>query len=80
MKLGELHLLMREAKSIQNKFGRSKKTRLMDDISRVFAKMMMRGKVATALKLLYNEYSTGLLTCTDEDLEAVTKNTHHQLC
>ena len=50
------------------KFTRSKKARSIEDTSRIFAKLIMEGKVSAALKFLDSE-SSGVLTCSDEVLK-----------
>lgn len=66
---GDLNLLMKEVKFIQKKFVTSRKVRSIDDISKVFAKLIMQGKLSAALKFLDRESSSGLLTLTQEVLE-----------
>ena len=49
----------------------SKKARTVDDISKVFAKLVFQGKLSAAMKLLDSESSTGLLNLTLEFLEGL---------
>ena len=49
----------------------SKKTRTVEDISKVFAKLVFQGKLSTTTKLLDSESSTGLLNLTPEVLEGL---------
>jgi hypothetical protein len=58
-KQGGLNLLMKEVRSIQNRFVSSKKTRSVDDISRIFAKLVMQGKISAAINFLDKESSSG---------------------
>jgi hypothetical protein len=58
-KQGDLNLLMKEVRSIQNRFVTSKKTRSVDDISRIFAKLVMQGKISAAINFLDKESSSG---------------------
>ncbi|XP_068684892.1 uncharacterized protein [Montipora foliosa] len=58
---GDLSQLLSEVRFIQRKFKSSKKARTVEDLSKVFAKLVMQGKLSAALKLLENESSSGLL-------------------
>ena len=49
----------------------SKKARTVEDISKVFAKLVFQGKLSAAVKLLDSESSTGLLNLTREVLEGL---------
>ena len=49
----------------------SKKARTVEDISKVFAKLVFQGKLSAAIKLLDSESSTGLLNLTSEVREGV---------
>ena len=66
---GDLDLLLKEVRFIQGKFVNSKKARTVEDISKVFAKLVFQGKLSAAIKLLDSESSTGLLNLTPEVLE-----------
>ena len=48
-----------------------KKARTVEDISKVFAKLVFQGKLSAAIKLLDSESSTGLLNLTLEVLEGL---------
>ena len=50
---------------------RQKKTRTVEDIFKVFAKLVFQGKLSAAIKLLDSESSTGLLNLTPEVLEGL---------
>ena len=57
---------------IQGKFVKnSKKARTVEEISKVFAKIVFQGKLAAAIKLLDSESLTGLLNLTPEVLEGL---------
>ena len=68
---GDLDLLLKEVRFIQGKFVNSKKTRTIEHISKVFAKLVFQGKLTAAIKLLDSESSTGLLNLTPEVLEGL---------
>ena len=50
---------------------RQKKARAVEDIFKVFAKLVFQGKLSAAIKLLDSESSTGLLNLTPEVLEGL---------
>ena len=50
---------------------RQKKARTVEDIFKVFAKLVFQGKLSAAIKLLDSESSTGLLNLTPEVLEGL---------
>ena len=54
-------MLLKEVRFIQGKFVNSKKARTVEDVSKVFSKLVLQGKLAAAMKLLDNESSSGLL-------------------
>ena len=60
-KQGDLDLLLKEVRFIQGKFVNSKKAKTVEDVSKVFSKLVLQGKLSTAMKLLDNENSSGLL-------------------
>ena len=66
---GDLDLLLKEVRFIQGKFVNSKKARTVEDISKVFAKLVFQGNLSAASKLLDSESLTGLLNLTPEALE-----------
>ncbi|CAB3982253.1 Hypothetical predicted protein [Paramuricea clavata] len=70
-KQGDLVALMKEVKFIQGKFANSKKARSVEDISKVFARLVLQGKVSAAIKLLDKESSSGLLSLSPEVLESL---------
>ena len=63
--------MLKEVRFIQGKFVNSKKARTVEDISKVFAKLVFQGKLSAAIKLLDSESSTGLLNLTLEVLEGL---------
>ena len=65
---GDLTSIMQDVRYIQEKFTRSKKARSIEDTSKIFAKLIMEGKVPAALKFL-DSASSGVLTCSDEVLK-----------
>lgn len=68
---GDLELLLKEVRFIQGKFVGSKKARTVEDISKVFGKLVLQGKLSAAIKLLDRESSSGLLNLTPEVLEGL---------
>ena len=56
---------------MQGKFANSKKARSVEDISKVFARLVLQGKVSAAIKLLDKESSSGLLSLSPEVLESL---------
>lgn len=50
-KQGDLTTLIKEIKFIQSKFNSSRKEKSMQDISKVFARLVMKGNLSAALKL-----------------------------
>ena len=67
----DLNMLMKEVRFTQNRFVTSKKTRSADDISRVFARLVLQGKLLAAIKFLDKESSLGLLDFSPEILEGL---------
>ena len=65
---GEVLSLLKEASVIQTRLTSGKKKRSMEDISRVFSKLVMEGKITAALKFLDSEASNGILTISDDVL------------
>ena len=65
---GDLNMLMKEIRFIQDRFVNSKRARWVEDISRTFAKLVFQGKLTAAIKLLDKENSSGLLNLSDEVL------------
>ena len=45
---GDLHLLLKEVRFIQGKFVNAKKARTVEDISKVFAKLVFQGNLSAA--------------------------------
>lgn len=68
---GDLDVLLKEVRFIQGKFVNSKSARTVEDISKVFAKLVFQGKLSAAIKHLDSESSTGLLNLTPEVLEGL---------
>ena len=54
---------------IQGKFVNSKKARTVEDISKVFAKLVFQEKLSAAIKFLDSESSTDLLNFTQKSLK-----------
>ena len=65
---GDLNMLMKEIRFIQNRFFNSKKASSIEEISRTFTKLVFQGKISAAIKMLNKENSTGLLNLSDEVL------------
>ena len=57
----EISALMKECRHIQKKLISSKKQRTTEDIARIFAKLVMEGKLSAALKFLDSANSGGIL-------------------
>ena len=74
-KEGDIEAILSEVRYIQRKLTSSRRKRSQEDISRIFAKLIMEGKVSSALKFLDEQASSGVLTCTDEVL-AELKSMH----
>ena len=72
-KQGDLNLLVKEVRFIQEKFVSSRKAKSIEDISRIFARLVMQGKITAAIKLLDRESSTALVTPLREVLEELEK-------
>ena len=65
---GDLNMLMKEIRFIQDWFVDSKRARSVENISRTFAKLVFQGKLTAVIKLLDKENSSGLLNLSDEVL------------
>ena len=65
---GDLNMLMKEIRFTQDRFVNSKRVRSVEDISRIFAKLVFQGKLTAAIKLLDKGNSSGLLNLSDEVL------------
>ena len=76
-KNGDLDLLMKEVRHIQKKFISSRKPLRTEDVSRIFAKLTMEGKISAALKFLETETSKGILSLTDDILEELKRKHPH---
>ena len=72
-KQGDLNLLMKEVRFIQEKFVSSRKAKSVEDITRIFARLVMQGKITAAIKLLDQERSTALVTPSRKVLEELEK-------
>ena len=72
---GDIIPILKEACLIQTKLKSSKSPRTTEDISRIFAKLVMEGKISAALKFLDNESSAGVLNLSEEVLSEL-KNKH----
>ena len=70
-KQGDLHLLLKEVRFIQGKFVNSKKARTVEDVSKVFSKLVLQRKLLAAMKLLDNESSSGLLDLSPDVLRGL---------
>ena len=70
---GEIDALMKEIRFIQKKFVLSSKPREMEEVSRIFAKLVLQGKLTAALKFLSKETNSGVLKLSDEVLEDLTQ-------
>jgi len=63
---GQVEELLKEAKTIQRQFKASNKPRRQEDLAKTFAKLVMEGKVSSAMKLLDKANNAGLLYLNDE--------------
>ena len=66
---GEVDLLLEEIRFIQKKFCSSSKPRDMEEISKVFAKLILQGKLTAALKFLDKETNAGVLSLSEDVLK-----------
>ena len=73
LETGRSNLLMKEVRFIQEKFVSSRKAKSIEEISRIFARLVMQGKITAAIKLLDRESSTALVTPSREVLEELEK-------
>ena len=76
-KRGDVDTLIKEARHIQKKFTTSRQSRTFEDVSHIFAKLVMEGKLSAAMKFLDKENSTGVHTLSDEVLDEL-KEKHPQ--
>eukprot|EP00794_Sanderia_malayensis_P020911 gene20911-22964_t len=67
-KHGDIQLLLKEAKLIQRKIISLKKSRSMEDVSRIFSKLLMEGIISSALIFLDSDTSSGVLPSSEEVL------------
>lgn len=67
-------MLLKEVRFIQGKFVNYRKARTVEDVSKVFSKLVLQGKVSAAMKLLDNESSSGLLDLSPEVLRGLHGN------
>lgn len=70
---GDLSTLMQEIRFIQSRFNSSRKATSMEDISKVFARLVMKGKLSATIKGLDREISSGVLTLSPAVLEELRK-------
>ena len=71
-KEGKIKLLLKEGRTIQKRITTSKR-RSQTDTSKLFAKLMLQGKVSAALKILSDDDEHGVLPPTDETIEELKK-------
>ena len=62
---GKIHEVLRDCQQIQRKLNSSKK-RSSEDISRIFSKLVMEGKISSALKFLDENVDNAVLKSNDE--------------
>ena len=74
----DLEQILKEVRLIQKRFKSNKKTKSTEDISRIFGKLVMEGKISAALKFLDNESSCGVLQYS-ETVVAELKEKHPKL-
>ena len=72
---GDITALLSEARTIQERFKTSvgSKRRTTDDVARIFARLMLQGKVNAALKFLSEENGGGVHKVTDEIMDELQK-------
>ena len=70
-KIGDITSLIKESRHIQSKLTSSKKPRSMEDIAKIFAKLIMEGKLSAALKFLDPESSGGVLELSEEVINSL---------
>ena len=63
--------LLKEVRFFQGKFVNSKKPKKVEDISKVFSKLVLQGKLTAAMKLPDNESSSGLLDLLPDVLQGL---------
>ena len=76
-KKGEINELIREVRCIQGRFNASRRPKKQEDLAKTFAKLVMEGKVSSAMKLLDKEHNVGVLNLNEEviaDLKAKHPN------
>lgn len=61
LKQGDLNLLMKEVRFIQEKIVSSRKAKSVEDIPRIFARLVMQGKITAVVKFLDRESSTAFV-------------------
>ena len=66
---GKFEALIQESRFIQNRLSKTWKPRSSEDIARIFSKLIMEGKISSALKFLDKESSSGPMKCSDAVLE-----------
>ena len=69
---GKFDELMREGRSIQQKLKQNRKDETHEHLSKIFAKLMLQGKVHAALRLLDKAASLGVAELTEETLKALS--------
>ena len=78
-KEGNIETLLKEGRTIQKRLT-SGKSRKQTDISRIFAKLMMEGKVTAAIKFLSDNSDVGVLPASNEVIQELkTKHPHPAL-
>ena len=66
---GKVMEILKETLMIQAKIQSSKKVKTRDDITRIFSKLMLEGKVGAALKFLEDQSENAVLSSTEEVVE-----------
>ena len=69
---GNIEALLKEGRTIQKRITTSK-ARSPEDASRIFAKLMMQGKVRAAIKFLSENSDTGILPSDDQTIAELKK-------
>ena len=70
---GEFDKLVREARYIQECYGSRRRSRTPEQVSKIFSKLMLEGKVNAAMRLLDETNSGDVLSLSNEVLEELLK-------
>ena len=68
-KNGDITSLVKEGRTIQKRIINNNKTRSEPDVTRIFSKLMMEGKVSAAIKFLSKNNDQGVLPASEETIK-----------